>query len=59
MTTDTLVSMEAVEETYKALADRTRLRILALLMGSVFDRAFRRFAEAFEARADRIYGVSV
>jgi coenzyme Q-binding protein COQ10 len=34
-------------------------RILALLMGSVFDRAFRRFAEAFEARADRIYGVSV
>jgi len=32
MTTDTLVSMDAVEETYKALADRTRLRILALLM---------------------------
>jgi len=32
MATDTLVSMDAVEETYKALADRTRLRILALLM---------------------------
>jgi ArsR family transcriptional regulator len=32
MTTDPLVSMDAVEETYKALADRTRLRILALLM---------------------------
>jgi coenzyme Q-binding protein COQ10 len=29
---------------------------LGLLMGSVFDRAFRRFAEAFEERADVIYG---
>jgi coenzyme Q-binding protein COQ10 len=35
-----------------------RSRILALLMGTVFDHAFRRFAEAFEARADQIYGVS-
>jgi coenzyme Q-binding protein COQ10 len=25
-------------------------------MGSVFDKAFRRFAEAFEERADSIYG---
>jgi ArsR family transcriptional regulator len=32
MATETIVSMDAVEETYKALADRTRLRILALLM---------------------------
>ena len=25
-------------------------------MGAVFDRAFRRFAQAFETRADKIYG---
>lgn len=31
-------------------------RILGALMGSMFDRAFRMFAEAFEARADRVYG---
>lgn len=29
---------------------------LGLLMGSMFDRAFRMFAEAFERRADSIYG---
>lgn len=33
-----------------------RSRMLALVMGAVFDAAFRRFAEAFERRADRIYG---
>jgi len=31
-------------------------RILGALMGSMFDRAFRMFAEAFEKRADAIYG---
>jgi coenzyme Q-binding protein COQ10 len=31
-------------------------RMLGMLMGSVFDLAFRRFAAAFEQRADRIYG---
>ena len=31
-------------------------RALSVLMGSVFDKAFRRFAEAFETRADEIYG---
>jgi coenzyme Q-binding protein COQ10 len=31
-------------------------RILGALMGSMFDRAFRMFTEAFEARADKIYG---
>jgi coenzyme Q-binding protein COQ10 len=30
-------------------------RILGALMGSMFDRAFRMFSEAFEARADKIY----
>jgi coenzyme Q-binding protein COQ10 len=33
-----------------------RSRVLAALMGAMFDAAFRRFAEAFEKRADEIYG---
>jgi coenzyme Q-binding protein COQ10 len=33
-----------------------RSRILAALMGSMFDVAFRKFAQAFEARADVVYG---
>ena len=32
-----------------------RSRALSALMGAMFDRAFRKFAEAFEARADEIY----
>ncbi|WP_407146203.1 type II toxin-antitoxin system RatA family toxin [Bradyrhizobium sp. ORS 86] len=31
-------------------------RMLAMLMGSMFDAAFSRFAAAFEKRADQIYG---
>ena len=31
-------------------------RTLGLLMGTMFDRAFRKFAEAFEARAGLVYG---
>jgi len=31
-------------------------RMLGLLMGTMFDKAFRKFAEAFERRADRVYG---
>ncbi len=31
-------------------------RILGALMGTMFDRAFRMFADAFEKRADLIYG---
>jgi coenzyme Q-binding protein COQ10 len=34
-----------------------RSRTLALLMGGMFDLAFRRFAAAFEKRADEVYGV--
>jgi coenzyme Q-binding protein COQ10 len=30
---------------------------LSKLMGGVFDRAFHKFAEAFEKRADAVYGV--
>ncbi len=38
------------------IAYEFRSRTLALLMGAVFDAAFRRFAAAFERRADEIYG---
>jgi coenzyme Q-binding protein COQ10 len=31
-------------------------RMLALLMGTMFDTAFQRFAAAFEKRADAVYG---
>jgi coenzyme Q-binding protein COQ10 len=37
------------------IAYEFRSRVLGLVMGSVFDAAFRRFAEAFERRADEIY----
>jgi coenzyme Q-binding protein COQ10 len=33
-----------------------RSRTLGMLMGAMFDAAFRRFATAFERRADEIYG---
>lgn len=33
-----------------------RSRTLGLLMGAMFDAAFRRFAQAFEERADKLYG---
>ncbi|MFN3498440.1 MAG: type II toxin-antitoxin system RatA family toxin, partial [Pannonibacter indicus] len=31
-------------------------RTFAALMGAMFDMAFRKFASAFEARADEVYG---
>jgi coenzyme Q-binding protein COQ10 len=40
------------------LAYEFRSRMLAMLMGTMFDTAFRRFAAAFEKRADAIYGRS-
>jgi coenzyme Q-binding protein COQ10 len=33
-----------------------RSRTLGMLMGAMFDAAFRRFSAAFEARADQVYG---
>jgi coenzyme Q-binding protein COQ10 len=33
-----------------------RSRMLAMLMGAMFDTAFRKFAAAFEKRADQVYG---
>jgi coenzyme Q-binding protein COQ10 len=31
-------------------------RVLGMMMGAMFEAAFRRFAEAFERRADAVYG---
>jgi coenzyme Q-binding protein COQ10 len=38
------------------IAYEFRSRTLGMLMGAVFDAAFRRFASAFERRADQVYG---
>jgi coenzyme Q-binding protein COQ10 len=38
------------------IAYEFRSRMLALLMGAMFEAAFRRFAAAFERRADIVYG---
>ena len=35
-----------------------RSRTLGMLMGTIFDAAFRRFAAAFERRADQVYGIA-
>src|ERR1700692_3637947 len=40
------------------IAYEFRSRTLGLLMGGIFDAAFRRFASAFERRADQVYGVA-
>jgi coenzyme Q-binding protein COQ10 len=39
------------------IAYEFRSRTLGMLMGAVFDAAFRRFSSAFERRADEVYGV--
>jgi coenzyme Q-binding protein COQ10 len=38
------------------LAYEFKSRVLALLMGTMFETAFARFAAAFERRADVVYG---
>jgi coenzyme Q-binding protein COQ10 len=38
------------------IAYEFRSRALGLLMGAMFDTAFRRFASAFERRADAVFG---
>jgi coenzyme Q-binding protein COQ10 len=35
-----------------------RSRMLGIVMGSMFDIAFRRFTHAFEARADAVFGTA-
>ena len=39
------------------LAYEFKSRMLAILMGTMFDAAFQRFSAAFEKRADQIYGM--
>jgi len=39
------------------IAYEFRNRMLATLMGGMFDAAFRKFSSAFEARADQIFGI--
>ena len=41
------------------IAYEFKSRALAMLMGTMFDTAFRRFAAAFERRADAVYGRKV
>src|SRR5271168_2432242 len=38
------------------IAYEFRSRMLGVLMGAMFDAAFRRFSAAFERRADQVYG---
>ena len=47
---------EAVCDVVFFLAYEFKSRMLAMLMGSMFDAAFARFSAAFEKRADAIYG---
>lgn len=46
---------EKVSEVDFYIAYEFRSKMLGMVMGALFDSAFRRFAEAFERRADRIY----
>lgn len=47
---------EASCEVGFSIAYEFRSRLFQTLMGAVFDKAFRKFSAAFEARADEIYG---
>lgn len=38
-----------------SIAYEFKSRVLGMLMGTMFDAAFRRFSEAFERRADQVY----
>ena len=50
---------EAPQSTVEFFIDyEFKSRMFSVLMGSVFEAAFRRFAEAFEQRADTVYSRS-
>ena len=52
-----MAAFEAAEAEALAVVDALPSgRVLGLLMGAMFDTAFRKFAEAFERRADEVYG---
>jgi coenzyme Q-binding protein COQ10 len=40
-----------------SIAYELRSAMLQMLVGALFDRAFRRYTEAFEERARRVYGL--
>ena len=46
---------EATSEVEFFISYEFRSRMLGALMGAVFDAAFRKFAEAFERRADVVF----
>ncbi|WP_349360574.1 type II toxin-antitoxin system RatA family toxin [Stappia sp.] len=48
---------EGTSEVGFFIAYEFKSRALSALMSAMFDRAFRKFSDAFEARADRVYGV--
>jgi coenzyme Q-binding protein COQ10 len=47
---------DSVSDVEFFIAYEFRSRALAMVMGAMFDTAFRRFAVAFEQRADAVYG---
>lgn len=47
---------EGVSDVDFYIAYEFRSKPLQMLMGTMFDQAFRKFAQAFEARADVVYG---
>lgn len=49
---------EASSEVVFHLTYEFKSRVFAAVMGAIFDRAFKSFAEAFERRADQVYGVA-
>jgi coenzyme Q-binding protein COQ10 len=49
---------EAVCDVGFFIAYEFKSRMLAVLMGAMFDTAFSRFSAAFEKRADQVYGKS-
>ena len=49
---------ETVSEVEFFIDYEFKSRILSAVMGTVFDAAFRRFARAFERRADEVYGTN-
>ena len=54
----TFVDADVVSDVGFSINYEFRNRMLGLLMGAMFDSAFRKFAEAFERRADEIYGMT-
>lgn len=47
---------EGASEVHFFIDYEFKSRILGIVMGTMFDRAFRMFTDAFEKRADAIYG---